>query len=568
MGIKEISKKILEKFKKQSLKQFITTNIHLQIRIGVTGHRDIKLTDELKSCIHTALTESIQKIINPKLKKLITPITYKIVTPLADGADRFVAKEAMQVLNAEMEVVLPMIKEEYEQTFLTTHSINEFENLLTKASRVNTLISKPLLEQFPGAIIDECRHLAYEKNSKFIVDNCDILIAIWNGKKSEGNGGTYATLAYALKKKKTIIIILSKPPHKISFKRGNDFLRTSFDRCELFNNYKVTAVEEQTYIDNVSKDLFANTEGILNHANINLVKENLIPFYVRASKIAKKYQSLYQKTGLIAYVFSTLAVSDVALGILIHHLSWLFFLTEFLLLLTILFIILFTDRCKAHKKWIQYRFLTEQIRIAIFFIVCGFKPTQIKIPSYFRVAHRPDDWMAKVHDEILRRLPDIPPYKSDDYKVLLEYIKMRWIQEQFIYHKKTSASSGKMNKYLELFGGLVFALALIAAAVHTILLITGFEFQHRWTSDYIIFAAISLPALGASLGAIRNHREYSRIEKRSENMVTLLEELLKESENVKSMNDLKNLLDNIEEAILHESQDWLMLMKFVKLETI
>jgi len=81
-------------------------------------------------------------------------------------------------------------------------------------------------------------------------------------------------------------------------------------------------------------------------------------------------------------------------------------------------------------------------------------------------------------------------------------------------------------------------------------------------------AAISLPAFGASIGAIRNHREYSRIGKRSENIYNLLKELLEECDNVKSMDDLTSILNKLKEEILHESQDWLMLMKFVKVEAI
>lgn len=201
---------------KDNTKQDIIKAIPLQIKIGVTGRRNIKLTAELKRSIHAALTKSIQEIFNPKRKKLIIPITYKIITPLADGADRIVAVEAMQVLNAEMEVVLPMLKEEYERTFYSDDSIKEFASLLTKAASIKILISKPLQEQFPGKEIEESKNIAFEKNGKYIVDNCDILLAIWNGEKSESSCGTYAILKYAIEKKKSTIMILSLFPYKIS----------------------------------------------------------------------------------------------------------------------------------------------------------------------------------------------------------------------------------------------------------------------------------------------------------------------------------------------------------------
>lgn len=543
-----------------------SNKVPFRVRVGVTGHRDIQLNNKLKTNIQTALTESIQKVINPKRKNIITPLSYQIITPLADGADRILAAEAINILSAEIEAVLPMTQEEYVKTFYPDKPIEDFQNILARATKISSLITIPLEEQFPGEEIDRRKHLAFKKNSEYIIDNSDILIVLWNGKKSEGICGTFATLNYARQKKKSIIIIFTNAPHEIKMERGDDFLRSSFERFEFFNSYEITSVEEQIYTNNVIKDHFSNTQKILNPDNINIAQEKLIPHYVRASKIAKKYQSLYQNTGMITYILSTLSVSVVALGILFHHLSWLFYLTEFILLLTILSIIYFADRCKAHKKWIQNRFLSEQIRTAIYFISCGFKPLQIKIPSHLHLAHRPNDWMVKVYNEIIKNLSDIPSYKSDDYKPLLEYIKVYWILNQLDYHKNNSVKMGKKNKNLELMGGIVFVVALVAAAVHTILIISGFEFQYEWISDYIIFAAISLPALGATLGAIRNHREYSRIEKRSENTVALLEELYKECENVKSMKDLKNLLDNLEEVMVNETQDWLMLMKFVKLE--
>jgi hypothetical protein len=194
----------------------VESNIPLQIRIGVTGHRDIKLTDELRKSIHIALTNSVLEIINPNGENLSSPIKYIVVTPLADGADRIVAVAALQVLNAKMEVILPMLKEEYEQTFYSNDSIKEFESLLTKAESFDTLISKPLKKQFPGIEIEKCKNKAFEKNGKYIVDNCDILVAIWNGEKSESTCGTYATLTYAIKKKKKSIIISSLPHHRIT----------------------------------------------------------------------------------------------------------------------------------------------------------------------------------------------------------------------------------------------------------------------------------------------------------------------------------------------------------------
>ncbi|MFH1198524.1 MAG: hypothetical protein V1720_22680 [bacterium] len=543
-------------------------SIPLQIRVGVTGKRDINLTDELKSSIQTALTEEVHKIINPKSKQLKTPLSYKIITPLAEGADRIVAIEAMEVLNAEMEVILPMIKEEYKETFLNDESRVEFEQLLLKASSVESLIKKPLLEQFPGKELPECRHIAYENLGDELISKSDILIALWDGIINNKPGGTGAVVSEARTKNKTIIIISSASPHKIKIERGEDFIKRSFVNIELLNSFEINPVEKKKYIENINKGFSAGAASSIDPANLKIVNDNLHPYYIRSSKIAKHFQAHYKNTGLAVYILSPLAVATIALGIIFHKESTIFFLTEFLLLMGVLLLILLADRRKVNKKWIQNRYLTEQLRCATFFILCGFKPRRIKIPSHLRVAHRPDDWMIKVYDKILERTSNIPVYPEERFPDLLEYIKVHWLQDQIIYHQNKTKDTKRKSKRLEFSGWFVFGLAVIAAASHLLIVHYGFEFRYEWIADFITFIAVTLPAVGAALGAVRTHGEYSRIEKRCENMAVALNELLQDSEEITSMKGLEKWMDKIEDTMLHETQDWLMLMKFVKLEAI
>jgi hypothetical protein len=568
MGIQNRCNEDSMKVENSNTKIGIPSPIPLQIRIGVTGHRNINLTDELKRSIHTTFTVHVQKIINPRNRKLITPISYKVVTPLADGADRIVAIEAMDILNAKMEVVLPMMKEEYKETFLNDASREEFDNLLLKAEHIEPLITQKLTDHFPDKEFSECKHIAYKNVGSAVLYNCDILIALWDGTTNNKKGGTAEVVNEALVQRKTVIRISSEAPHRIKIIHGDDFIRRSFESLELYNSFAITAEEKITYEQNMGKRLFDEFSNRLNSANMNLVQEKLIPHYVRASRLAKSFQPIYKKTGLTVYILSPLAVAAVALGVIFQHMSALFFLTELILLLAIVALILFEDRGKVHDKWIQNRFLAEQLRSAMYFVSCGFKPRQIEISSHLRVAHRPDDWMIKVYDRILQCIPTIPNYQENEYSLLREYIQLNWLQDQINYHEDNMRKHHRYSRHLELSGWSVFGLAVLAALAHLIIVYTDFEFQGEWISEWITFFAIILPAVGASIGAIRTHGEYPRIAKRSERMAVALSGLMHESEEVKSMSDLEKLLDKIEETMLHETQDWLMLMKFVKLEAI
>jgi hypothetical protein len=80
--------------------------------------------------------------------------------------------------------------------------------------------------------------------------------------------------------------------------------------------------------------------------------------------------------------------------------------------------------------------------------------------------------------------------------------------------------------------------------------------------------AIILPAAGAAIGGIRTHREYSRIWKRSSNMVFVLTDLKLVFNDVKTPENLEYLLRQTEELMLRETQDWLMMMRFIDLKPL
>jgi hypothetical protein len=338
---------------------------------------------------------------------------------------------------------------------------------------------------------------------------------------------------------------------------------------EMFNSFKINKNENKRYIDNLYYKIFLENNGSkLNKTNLDIVKNNLMPWYVRASIIAKKNQRIFLRAGLLVYSLTPIAVAAVAFGTLVHHLSGYFFLSEFIILSVILTIVLFADRCKAQKKWTQSRYLTEGIRSAIYLYAAGFRPLPISVPHHLRIAHRPDDWMVRIFDQILSQLPEIQKCSEIDYKSSESFIKNRWITTQIEFQKTKFRQSSLKSRRIELLGKIVFALAVIAAGVHTALYVTGYEFEMEWISVYVVFAAIALPTFGSSLGAIRTHREYSRLAKRSENMSDSLDELLEDFDKIKSLNELKTLVDKTHELMLREAQDWLGLMKFPKVEPL
>jgi hypothetical protein len=171
--------------------------IPARIVIGVTGHRRLApepwLTDEIRSAV-----QRIGQMAPP-------PLVLTVLSPLAEGADRLVAQEVLNVPGSSLEVILPMDKDDYVQDFTTGESRQEFEQLLSKAAGVRRVSLK-------GS-----RPEVYEMVGRYVVEQCDVLIALWDGIPLAGEGGTAATVDYARKTGCPLVWINTDVPGQVTY---------------------------------------------------------------------------------------------------------------------------------------------------------------------------------------------------------------------------------------------------------------------------------------------------------------------------------------------------------------
>jgi hypothetical protein len=328
-----------------------------------------------------------------------------------------------------------------------------------------------------------------------------------------------------------------------------------------FNAYVISRAEQDEYVKNLFDDLFSPEDGLPEEVK-QTVRDKILPFYARASLLAKSHQKLYRRSGLVAYSFSALAVGAVAFTMLVPRISPWAFAMELALLLTILIVIVYANKRRAHKNWIEARYLTERLRSLIFLFACGVEPSQVEAFSKTGVAGRADQSMNVAFDQICAQLPPRTECHGQPCDKFASFIRGRWVQKQIEFHEQKAAAASKMNHRLELGGFGLFALAIVAAALHLL-----FSTMHvEWPARLLTFWAIFLPAAGAAVGGIRSHREYSRLATRSENMALSLKSLDHHFASVNQPGELSLLLRKMEELSLLELQDWLTLMSFAKLE--
>jgi hypothetical protein len=481
-----------------------------------------------------------------------TKLAFSVLTTLGNKAERLVAKNILAQENGVVEVVLPCAKSAFLREFADSSEHQEFEELFKK-SRRPILVGKRHLS--PNVSGEDLRNILAE-NWRYIADQSDVLLVIRDEKSVDDE--VLKVIEDAKTNQRPLILISGS---KISVERGRGLNADAIRGLERFNQFPINAKEQESYIENIYQDLFASSAGVKEESK-KQVREFLLPYYARASMIAKKNQKIYQRAGLLVYSFAATAVAAVALGTLVHKLSpWAFGL-ELLLLMTILITVFWADRNRTHRKWIESRFLAERLRAAQFLAACQTEVTQIKVPPFFGTKGHSDDWTLMAFNEIWQRLPKMNRSEKNTFAGLKNFIASQWLDDQIFYHQKKAEKSKFNNRLLERGGFIIFSLALLSAALHLL-----FYFLHQeWLELPLTFAAIVLPAVGAAVGGIRTHREFSRLSKRSENMIQSLSELKANLEQTKTPNEFENLLRKIEQTMLIETQDWLMLMQFAELE--
>lgn len=138
-----------------------------RIRIGVTGHRCLSDINGFR------FRERVRWVFD-RIRELSHLQSYKgvyftVMSLLAEGADRVVASEVLKEDHSRLEVPLPLSEVEYIKDFQTQESRQEFSELLKKASRVFQLPEAP------------DRETSYRQAGLYILEHCDVLIAIWDG---------------------------------------------------------------------------------------------------------------------------------------------------------------------------------------------------------------------------------------------------------------------------------------------------------------------------------------------------------------------------------------------------
>ena len=141
--------------------------------VGVTGHRILADVLLIEAGIDRALARIEREAeLRDEHQRLV------VLSPLAEGADRLVVLRALARPTFALHAVLPFPRDDYMQDFSEPDSRAEFLRLLRRAEEVLELSGSPTRDE------------GYEAAAGCIVEKSDMLIAVWDGKRAQGRGGT------------------------------------------------------------------------------------------------------------------------------------------------------------------------------------------------------------------------------------------------------------------------------------------------------------------------------------------------------------------------------------------
>jgi hypothetical protein len=400
-----------------------------------------------------------------------------------------------------------------------------------------------------------------QRRDRVVVSQCDVLIAL--GSRDPGPRDAILELAEA--KQRPVIRLDPGPPCVVRVSRGHGLNAKSIVRLDMYNSFPAGAEELARYVANTYRDLFDSQAGRrLPEPAREIVRAKLLPCYARASLIAKRSQRIYRRAGKLVWLLFPAAIAAVAVGVLVPAAAIPAFGLEFLLLATIAVVVTYADRQRSLQVWIESRFLAERVRAAAYLAACGHEIAPLRVPPHMGGAEQRDAWMVMAFNETWAGLPRLLGCTAGTCAIVRDFIDQAWVAGQIEYHRRNAARCERLGRRLERWGTILFLLALIAAVLHIAL--QKSDHSARTVEGGLTFLAIVLPAAGAAMGGFRSHREFSRLAKRSRSMGQELRELQERLAEADNPERVQQVLHEVEETMLGETQDWLMLMRFVPVQ--
>lgn len=294
----------------------------------------------------------------------------------------------------------------------------------------------------------------------------------------------------------------------------------------------------------------------LDPALLDDVAGPLLPYYARTRLLADRYGRRHRLAGSAVYALSSASIIIAAVQALLlpawPALVWL----EVAAIACVLLLLIAVRTLDWHRKWLDYRFLAERIRSAIFLcFVCITCDLPGRPP--LTLSPHADDWLSRAFESLIETRQREYCSLAMPFESLKAFLLEAWLARQIDWYAEKARKNRRRHEDLLYAGEFFFIATLIAAAAHA----SGVG--HPLTTAL----TIALPAVAAGLAAIRTQQEYRPAAERASRMLRHLSDLSLRIRQAEDMPALCDLLAEANEVVLREQQEWRVSFRFRELET-
>jgi hypothetical protein len=600
----------------------VVAPLAVSFRIGITGARVIapeqreRISREVDRILTKIRADVVEIARLPAGRgpygpaELLTPC-FKAISPIAEGADRLLAHSALEH-GFSLICPLPFARDEYENDFASAQSKSEFSMLLQRAGSA--------VIEIDGARGD-AETLSYEAVGRYVVRNCDILIAIWNGKPGQGFGGTTDIVRFAVNHGPPVLWIHSEQDVASGWLiDGEDFRQsangvprqggnlrgylerlilppadhlekpvTVFERASnLLKPEQMPAYVElaqsmrpsDSWIWQAHDKLISTMAG----KSDALTPESSEPYdpavaywfaqYRPGDQLADAYARRYRSSYVWTLVLATTALIVAALALIVPNevpIKLAVTAAELICLALIAAIVLCNEVQTWHRHFLEFRLFAELCRKQQALALCGWslqnslaadKSMILDTGTIGSAKHYEDNWVIWLFGVLQRTAPQVEgKFDSAQVEQIRAKVLANLIDKQLSYHRHRASQSVQANARLGQLAEWSF-LAVVAIVIVKLVLIV-IQADH----DIILalgLAAVVLPALSAGFVGIRSYAELSPMADESKRMVKEMAAAKLRVERIQpdqplASQALGSELFGVATAMLYDIESWIQL---------
>jgi hypothetical protein len=471
----------------------------LDLKIGISGKRNINHNE--KEAVRKSIETNIRTIL--KEHNATEFIGY---SSLAIGADTIFADIVVNVFKMQLHIALPFPIEEYKNDFITNEDILKLNSFLGKTKEIEAVTTT-----LPTNTNE--RNEYYFNAGKFIVDNCNEVIFVWDELKPAGKGGTAEIIGYYSEKNNIVPVkyIATNP---------------------------------------VTEDLL----------HMEIIKE-----YELSNNRAMQSRDDYKLIWKLAIILGWLAVGLFAANTAFHF-EGLFNLiavsVEFVLVIITFSLIIKAKRKDYHGKYLSYRLRAETLRIIKHYYHSN---KEIKLSTFTLLN---DKELSALVDKINQAI-NHSPYTSKWYT---NYSIKSLIEDQKSYHENKVASIGSKFHLFERFNLTIAILFMLNLFVHLTNALLEFKYPDKhltiYSHELTVFLSILLPATYAAFEGVIYFQEWAILKKYSLSAKQSLHESINELPvNIADTNDSicfdkqSVTLNLVSSIMLTDNRNWHLILE-------